>query len=195
MPALKNGQWERYARARAQGATMAESARQAGYAEKTLRMAYQVDRRPVVQERIRELQGRIEEGIVNAQAAPAVTVARVLEEYGHIAFLDPAQAWDENGNLLPIHKMPEHVRRAIAGIEYESREKVGRLAKLKFVDKKGALDSIAKYLGMFIERQQMLDRNGKPMDAPNVTVQFVKVDAATATSSVSGQAVISLPAG
>lgn len=157
MPALKRGQWELYARARAQGASMEEAARQAGYAKSTLNMAYRVDRHPEVQARIQELHGRIEDGIVSAAAAPAATVTRVLEEYGHIAFLDLAEAFDEHGNLLPIREMPEGVRRAIAGIEYEDiwdgsgkdRKKVGRLAKIKCADKIAALTNIGRYLGLF----------------------------------------------
>jgi len=202
MPALNNYTWEEYARQRAQGKNRIESGLIAGLKDgKGLRSSCgRIELKPEVQARIAELQQRVEDGIVEKKTAG---ITQVLEEFGHLAFLDVGDAFDENGNLLPIKQMPEGVRRAISGIEYEDvfsgrgeeRECTGRIAKVKFVDKKGALDSIAKHLGMFIERQQMLDRNGKPMDMPQVTVQFVKVDASTATSSVSGEAVISLPAG
>ncbi len=31
----------------------------------------------------------------------------VLREYAAFAYLDPAQFYDADGNLLPIHEMPE----------------------------------------------------------------------------------------
>ncbi len=87
------------------------------------------------------------------------TVDRVLQEYQHIAFLDIAGAFDAEGHLLPIHEMPESVRRAIAGIEVASlnvdgdgKGPVGKLHKIKLLDKGKALQDLAKHLGMFIER-------------------------------------------
>lgn len=87
------------------------------------------------------------------------TIERVLQEYQHIAFLDIAGAFDENGGLLPIHQMPEDIRRAIAGIEVaelnidrDGKGAVGKLHKIKILDKGKALQDIGKHLGMFIER-------------------------------------------
>jgi hypothetical protein len=88
-----------------------------------------------------------------------LTVARVLEEYAHLATLDIGEAFAPDGSLLPIHEMPEHVRRALAGVEVselmvdgDGKGPVGKLHKLKFYDKRAALADIAKHLGMFIER-------------------------------------------
>ncbi len=87
------------------------------------------------------------------------TVERLLEEYGHIAFLDIGEAFAPDGSLLPIHEMPESVRRAMAGIEVASlnidndgKGEVGKLHKIKLLDKGRALQDLAKHLGMFIER-------------------------------------------
>lgn len=158
MPSLANVGHEEYARQRAMGVTRREAALIAGYKEgpNTGKVANKIEWTPGVKERIRELQQRVEDHIVEKQTA---TITRVLEEFGHLAFLDVGDAFDENGNLLPIRQMPEGVRRAIAGIEYEDisvgrgeDKQVGRVAKVKFVDKKGALDSVARHLGMFLER-------------------------------------------
>lgn len=88
-----------------------------------------------------------------------ITVERVLQEYGRIAFLDISQAFQLDGSLKSIHDMPEDIRRAIAGIEvvnYEEdndgRGAIGKLHKIKIIDKRAALADIAKHLGMFIER-------------------------------------------
>ncbi len=87
------------------------------------------------------------------------SVERVLREYQHIAFLDIGQAFGPDGDLLPLHLMPEDVRRAIAGIEVASlnvdgdgKGPVGKLHKIKLLDKGKALQDLAKHLGMFIER-------------------------------------------
>lgn len=62
--------------------------------------------------------------------------------------------------LKPIDQIPECARRAIAGIEFvelfagkgENRKSIGYLKKIKFADKKGALDSTAKILGMLRDK-------------------------------------------
>ena len=38
----------------------------------------------------------------------------------------------------------------------QDRENTGRLHKLKLADKKGSLDSIARHLGMFVDRSESL---------------------------------------
>lgn len=93
------------------------------------------------------------------------TVDRILSEYSHIAFLDIGEAFAADGSLLPIHEMPEAVRRAIAGIEVASlnvdndgKGEVGKLHKIKLLDKGKALQDLAKILGMFIEK---IEHSGK----------------------------------
>jgi hypothetical protein len=81
----------------------------------------------------------------------------VIAELAAIAFLDPAKFYDESGNLLPIHDMPEAARRAITGIDVEEifagkgeeRRQIGVLRKIRFAGKQGALDLLAKHLGLF----------------------------------------------
>lgn len=91
--------------------------------------------------------------------AVKLTVERVLQEYACLVSLDISTAFDENGQLLPIHQIPEVTRRAIAGIEVaalnidnDGMGSVGKLHKLKFYDKRAALADVAKHLGMFIDK-------------------------------------------
>ncbi len=105
-----------------------------------------------------------------------LTVERVLQEYACLATLDISQAFDAEGNILPIHQIPENVRRALAGVEIaelnidnDGKGSVGRLHRIKFYDKTKALDSIAKHLGMFIER--IGNPDGTPLE-PH-TIRFV----------------------
>lgn len=89
-----------------------------------------------------------------------VTADTILFELLRIARSDLGQAFDENGNLLPIKEIPEDVRRAISGVEtFEEfdghgadRVKIGETRKLKFWDKTRALELLGKHLGLYVER-------------------------------------------
>lgn len=90
-----------------------------------------------------------------------ITAERVLTEIARLAFVDISQAYDEHGGLLPLHEMPEDVRRAIAGIEVaEERvdgEVVGQIRKVKFWDKKGSLDQLGRHLKLFTDVLEVKD--------------------------------------
>lgn len=89
-----------------------------------------------------------------------VTADRIVAEYAKLAFLDIRKAFNDDGSLKQIGEMDDDTAAAIAGLEVESlfegrgadRELVGRLHKIKLVDKKGALDSLARHLGMAPEK-------------------------------------------
>ncbi len=91
-----------------------------------------------------------------------ITVDRVLAEYSKLAFLDIRKAFDEEGKLKPIHDLDDDTAAAISGLEVETKVTLGedgqlqnRLHKIKLSDKRAALDSLAKHLGMFIERSEI----------------------------------------
>ncbi len=155
MPVLSDPKHEAFARAVAAGATKREAAIAAGYAESDASSrGSKLAARPEIKDRIAELTGEVQAAICEKLA---ITAERVLEEYGKLAFLDIRKAFDQDGKLLPIHEMPADVAAAIAGLEAEDqyegrgeeRERIGRLHKIRLNDKKGALDSLAKHLGMF----------------------------------------------
>jgi phage terminase small subunit len=85
-----------------------------------------------------------------------LSVERVLAEIVDIAFADLAEAFDEEGRLLPIREMPARVRRALTGIdvqelyEYErgTKNRIGLLKKIRMNRKIAALDLLAKRLGI-----------------------------------------------
>lgn len=90
-----------------------------------------------------------------------VTQDRVLAEFAKLAFLDPRRFYDENGAIIPIHLLPEDVAAALSGmdvvverdgVDAEGNPKFNDVKKIKFVDKKGALDSCARHLGMFTDK-------------------------------------------
>lgn len=84
----------------------------------------------------------------------------MLRELHRIAVCDPGQAFDENGRLLPVHKMPDNVRRSLSGYDVDelwaevpsdgerpSRAQVGDTKKLKFWGKVDALKLALTHLG------------------------------------------------
>lgn len=102
----------------------------------------------------------IRRGAAKREQRTQITADTVLSEFLRIARVDIAEAFDEDGSLKPVHEIPEDIRRAIAGLEVEelfegrgeSRESVGRLRKVKFWDKNRALESLAKHLGLLVDR-------------------------------------------
>jgi hypothetical protein len=72
-----------------------------------------------------------------------------MQEVASIALFDPASLYDEAGNLLPVHKLPESARRAIASIETDKG-----FQKLKMNSKLGGLELAAKILGLVKQQEQ-----------------------------------------
>jgi phage terminase small subunit len=86
--------------------------------------------------------------------ANMVTIDMIVEELACIAFLDPKDLFDDNGNLLPMKSMPENTRRAIAAIDIMALQGRGSkadiqmlLKKIKLWDKLGALEALLKHKG------------------------------------------------
>lgn len=88
----------------------------------------------------------------------------VLAELGHVAFIDPAEMYDERNALLPVRKMPEPIRRAVASVkttelfewigEGENREKVlvGYTKEVKLWSKPSSLELHGKHLKLFTDK-------------------------------------------
>lgn len=76
-----------------------------------------------------------------------LSIERWAKEMACIGHFDPAELYDTAGNLIPLHLLPEHVRRAVASVEPIGGEDGG--VKVKTWDKNVALASIGKHLGAF----------------------------------------------
>lgn len=92
---------------------------------------------------------RLAEERKKAEKSFDITQERVLTELAGIAYLDPADLYDEHGGLLPIRDMPERVRRAISSIEHG---KDG--TKIKFWSKTAGADMLAKHLNLYDQHQK-----------------------------------------
>lgn len=86
-----------------------------------------------------------------------VTIERVLAEYAKLGFFDPRKLFNPDGSPKEITDLDDETAAALAGLDvqevYEGtgddRRFVGYTKKYKLTDKKSALDSMGKYLGMF----------------------------------------------
>jgi phage terminase small subunit len=103
-----------------------------------------------VAERRKKLQNGIE-----------VTQERVLAEYAKLAFLDPRRFYNADGQLIPVPDLPADVAAALAGMEItaqrsgtdeDGKPEYEDVKKIKFIDKRAALDSLARHLGMFNDK-------------------------------------------
>lgn len=97
-----------------------------------------------------------------------VTIEKVLREYARLGFFDPRKLFNADGSPKGIMDLDSDTAAAIAGLDvaeiYEGsgsdRKFVGYKYKLKIASKVGALDSLAKHLGMFIDRTEIAGPDG-----------------------------------
>ena len=88
-----------------------------------------------------------------------ITQDRVLREYARLAFSDTRKLmeWGPDGVRLKDSSDLDDDDAACVAEVTETTSKDGGSLKLKVHDKKGALDSVAKHLGMFVERHAGAD--------------------------------------
>lgn len=126
---------------------------------------YRLQKRPAVKARIAELR--------REQATQLImTRADVLNGLARIAMFDPRNLYDENGDLLPIHELDDVTAASIVGIKAqrlntptaEDPTKTTLItADVKLADKKAALDSLAKAMGLFTDKIEHSGPNGTPL--------------------------------
>ena len=117
-----------------------------------------------------EIQQAIQEAQLDRQKRTEITQDRVLKELALIAFIDIKDAFDEDGSLLPISKMPEDIRRAIGGMDYTTIGDVGGTSKIKLIDKKSALELLGKHMKLFTDRTEISGPDGGPVQINYVPV-------------------------
>ena len=131
------------------------AAKAAGYSEKS---AHVLGCRLLKDPNVRS---QIESSLEKVNAKLDISVERVIEELGRLAFFDPLEFWNEDGTAKPLHEISEDARRAIAGLEVAelfvgassrsalSTDVFSTLAQFFFVhdrseDKKGSLDLLLR---------------------------------------------------
>lgn len=84
---------------------------------------------------------------------------RILQELAAIGFSDPAEFFDADGNTIPLHQLPPHVRATIKSIDINETEdlladgtiRTKRRVNIQVWDKLKALDIAAKAKGLYME--------------------------------------------
>jgi phage terminase small subunit len=114
----------------------------------------------------------IEKGQKKAADKAEVTMERILREEMRLAFFDPAGLVDKNGKLLPIHKLPEDVRRVIVGLEIIQQSKGALKFKYKFSDKGKSLERLEKYKGMLAPvKHEITGKGGGALDLTAIVMR------------------------
>jgi phage terminase small subunit len=107
-----------------------------------------------------EVKRAIDDALQRRSERVEIQADDVLRELLTFARTDIRKAFDKNGNLLPVHLLPEDVARAISGIEVEDlfdghgeeRTQIGHVRKVKFWDKVKGLELLGRHLKMFTDK-------------------------------------------
>ena len=91
-----------------------------------------------------------------------ITVERVLEGYAALAFFDVRKMFTTDGKLKPINEMDEATASAITGFNMDK-------GTVRLTDRRGALDSLARTLGMFKDRVEHTGADGGPIKTEDVS--------------------------
>lgn len=110
----------------------------------------------------------------------------ILKELRLMAFVDPAEIYDELGAVRQMHEIPETTRRAIKEIEVfeefegsgADRRQIGITKKIKFHDKIKPLELAGKNFGFFADRLKL-----------DATEKLEDILAAANALSISGEVV------
>lgn len=91
------------------------------------------------------IKDRIEELMAKRAAKVGITQERVLQEYARLAFFDIRNIYDEKGSIKKVTELDDDTAAALVSVKAIGSTET----EYKLADKKGALDSVARHLGMF----------------------------------------------
>lgn len=130
----------------------------------------------------------IEEAVNNRVTRLEITADRVLAGILNLADLDIGEAYDKNGNLLPVHEMPKHVRKAITSVksfeEFEGfgqdKIKTGDVREVRFTEKSKNWELLAKYLKLLTDKVQHSGDKENPIVVEKLSSEEIKALVAAA---------------
>ena len=102
----------------------------------------------------------IKEGMRERSRRTAVEADQVLTELARIAFADlrSSAEWGPDGVFpKPSKELDEDAARAVAEVT-QTQSRTGSMVKVKLFDKRAALESLAKHLGLYDERGRRENR-------------------------------------
>lgn len=99
------------------------------------------------------LRSEIEAREALAVERAGLSLESTLEQLRRAVEFDPRALYDADGNLLPIHDLPDEVATVLAGLESEEIRingvSVGSTKKIKWMEKRGAVDMALRYFGAY----------------------------------------------
>ena len=128
-----------------------QSAIKAGFSKKT---AYSQGQRLLKDVEVQKI---IKSKIEKAE----ITVDKVLNEIGKIAFFNIQSIYNEDGSLKKIHELPPEIAAAISSVEIieknggigaDSEHALEQIKKIKMHDKSKNLENLGRYLAMFTDK-------------------------------------------
>lgn len=128
-----------------------QAAIRAGYSKRTAAfIAAENLKKPYI---AREIQKAMDERAERT----GVSAERVLQEIARIAFFDLRKAFNPDGSLRPISDMDDETAAVVASLDVTELldgdgMPTGRLKKIRFADKLGALTLLARHLGMLNDK-------------------------------------------
>lgn len=150
----------------------AEAMRRIGYKGKRPdSAAYKMLQRPEVREAIEDY-----ERIVSGEAKKRIF--RTIRQLEFIESFDPRRLVGPDGEVLPLHELPEEVAAAIAGIEIEElfagkgekRQQIGRTRKYRIASKIDASKLLLQWKRQLSERHELTGKDGEALPRAAVYV-------------------------
>lgn len=119
-----------------------QAAIRAGYSEKTAHViGHENLNKP-------KLQASIQAAMLERATNTGITAERVLSEIAKLAFVNPQDFLGEDGDPLPLHKLPRDIAAAYG---------------VKPGDKKGNLELLGRHLKMFTDKTELASEGGGPI--------------------------------
>lgn len=116
-----------------------------------------------------------------------ITADRIMVELARIGFGDVRQLFTEAGKLRDISTLPEEVAAAIQSVEVVTRNAgknpdgttdIEHVHKIRFADKKAALELLGKNIKLFTDKLELTGKDGQPIKTHNVTAELSAKEAA-----------------
>lgn len=129
-----------------------QAAIRAGYSEKTAKsMGCENLTKPDIQAYVQKLMSE-------RSKRTEITADNVLKELAKLGFGNMQNLYDNNGLLIPIHKLPSDVSATLQEIQtittYDKDDKPIEKKRYKSADKKSSLELLGKHLKLFTEKVQ-----------------------------------------
>lgn len=118
--------------------------------------------RPHMAKAMEEMKARAQKRIEKVYDKYAITEEKIAEEIAKLAFtnLTDVIEWDKDGvRVKSSSDLPPEVRAAISEVIETGDDEKGRTIRIKMFDKKSALELLAKYKGMMVDRRETTNKN------------------------------------